>query len=116
ALRLLFGPAEENIGLPNEPEALVGRTLLLEVLREQVGVHLRFEYGHPRPIELVDVLRSFRIELEGREDDDLGTGYELACLFDGSLDLALLERGVLRAEGDDDPKRFARIASVSDDR
>jgi len=63
--------------------------------------HAGFFFG-----EFVNVLGSFWIELEGGEDEDFGFGMEGAGFFPGGFDLAGFERGVIRAEGDDDAFGF----------
>jgi hypothetical protein len=52
-------------------------------------------------LHLVNFLGRFRIELEGGEDDAVSAWGQLLRFFPGSLHLALFERRVLRAEGDD---------------
>ena len=56
----------------------------------------------PGQLSLVDVLRRLGVELERGEDDDLRLRHEGLRLLDRELDLALLERRVLRPEGDHD--------------
>ena len=58
---------------------------------------------------VVDVLGGFGIELEGGEDEDLGFGVEGLGFSPGQFDLALLERSVLGAEGDDDALRLVLL-------
>ena len=90
-----------HVRLADEPEALVGGTLLFEVVRQQVGVHLHFEQSHAGPVGFVDVLGGFGVELEGGEDDDPGFGHEGVGFLKGESHLALLQRRMVRAETDD---------------
>ncbi len=76
---------------------------------EQIGVHLRLEQRHARPVGFVDVLRRLGIELERGEDDDLRLGHQRLRFFDRQLDLPLLQRRMLRAERDHDALRLAEI-------
>ena len=79
-----------NIGLSDQPEALVAGTFLLEVLGKQVRVHLRLEERHAGPVSLIDVLGGFRVELECCEDDDFWFRDQKLRLLDSAFDLSLL--------------------------
>jgi len=103
AFVLAIGDALDlHVRLADEPERFVAGALLLEVVGQEVGVHLRLEQRHARPVGLVNVLGCLRVELEGGEKDDLRLRHQRLRLLDGLGHLALLQRGVLGAEGDDD--------------
>lgn len=67
-----------------------------------VGVHLHFEKLHARKFGLhfVNVFGCFGAELKRREDEQFGARDSRAGFLPGVLHLALLQRRVLRAEGD----------------
>jgi len=76
----------------------VAGSLLLQILREQVSVHLCLEQVDPWPVEFFDVLCRLGVELECGEDDHLWLGYQLSGLLYGKLNLALLHGCVLVAK------------------
>ncbi len=92
--------AQFDVGLADQPEALVAGALLLQVLGQQVGVHLRLEQRHAghfgsrrcpwRPRDRTGRRRKRSCRASGRA----------SRLLPGQLDLALFQRGVLGAEGD----------------
>ncbi len=102
---------ELHVRLADEPEALVAGPLLLQVVGQQVGVHLRLEQRHARPVRLVDVLGGFRVELEGGEDDRSSAWAQGLRFFKAMRHLPLFQRGVLRAEGNHDALRLGRAFS-----
>src|SRR5690606_18147391 len=76
------------------------RARLLEILREEVRVHLRLERSDA--LRLIDVFCRLGIERKGAEDDHLRPREELARFAHCHLDLTLLQRGMLRPEADHD--------------
>ena len=66
---------QRHIRLSNQPEAFVAGSLLLQVVGEQVRVHLQFQELHAcfLWIEFVDVFGGFGIKVEGGKQQDFGT-------------------------------------------
>ena len=99
----LGDPPKIDIGTSDEPEALVRGTLLFQIFRQQVGVHLgsqesqaRFLFGHS-----VNVFGGFGIELKGSEDENRGFRTERSGFFPSKLHLPLFEQAVFGTKGDD---------------
>src|SRR5450759_3628416 len=62
--------AQGNVRLPDEPEALIRGTLLLQVFGQEVGVHLDLDEGDAGPLCLLDVLRCFWVEVKRAEENE----------------------------------------------
>ena len=63
------------------------------------GFICAFNRVKPRPVGLVNVLGSFWVELEGSKDDNSRSWHQRLRLFNGPLNLALLQGCVFWAEG-----------------
>ena len=86
-----------HVGLAHQPVRFVARTVLLEVVGQQVGVHLDLQQRDARPLCFVDVLGGLGIKLEGGEDHNLRSRLELHGLFQGHRHLPLFQGSELRA-------------------
>ena len=94
--------AQFHIGLAHQPERLVRGSRPLQILGQQVGVHLRLEQRDAGPVHLVDVLGGLGVEGEGAEQDELRRGAQGFRLGQGQFHLALFEGGMFGAKADDD--------------
>ena len=109
-----FDALDFDFRLADQPEALVAGALALEVVGQQVGVHLRLEQGDARPVGFVDVLGGFRVELEGGEYHDGRARHQRLRFLQGAGYLALLQRRVVGAERDYRPLRVIGGAGFAD--
>ena len=94
-------------GWPMSQKLLVAGALLLQVLGQQVGVHLRLEERHARPSrgQSSMSLAASGSNWKAAKTRSAGLGTSVCASSRRQLDLALLQRRVLGAEGDDDALR-----------
>src|SRR5690606_6416310 len=90
--------AQFHIRLAHQPEGFVRGALLLQILGQQVSIHLYLQQRDAGPVYLVDVLGRLRVEGESTEQDELRRWTKCLSLVQREFHLPLLERRVLRAK------------------